>query len=200
MTTTHQAIVAALQAKYTAPPLEPVKRPIGHRQGLTARLHAIEAGAGGEKQAAAAAGVTPRTWRGWKRNPASRLSARSMAGVEQAYDTDLRRRSDDPVRQLRYALAKARSATVTITAEMQWDGYYNGQAERAPSDRPVPPLDPDNQRAHRQVRFGTLDISRVIRAWKDGGDTKRPMELVANKAYAASIFLNHYYRSAGADL
>lgn len=203
MTTTHQAIVAAMdadRARYTAPPLEGIKRPISQRQGLTARLRAIETATGGEKAAAAAVGVTARTWRGWKNNPLSRPAARSLAGIERAYQDDLRARSEDPVRQRRYAMAKAKNTNVSIRAEMQWDGYYNGQEEQVAADHPEAP-DPENRKAHRRVDFGRLDISSVVRAWLLGNDTRRPMEKVLSANFGnAYIFLNHYYRNPSVTL
>lgn len=189
----HQAIVDALTRKYTAPPVERIKRPITHRQGLTARLAAIEAGTGGEQAAADAAGVTLRTWRGWKRNPLSRLAGKSRQGVEQAYRTDWERRNADPVRQMRYALAKARhEPEITITAEMQWDGYYNGQGFVG-SERTEPRR--DNPAAHRQVQFGPHDISPIVRAWKAGRDTREPMEALLGDSFGSQIFLNSYHRN-----
>ncbi|WP_371591250.1 hypothetical protein [Streptomyces sp. NBC_00470] len=44
-----------------------VARPITHRQGLTARLNALEKAYGGPKAAAAAVGTVPDTWRRWKK-------------------------------------------------------------------------------------------------------------------------------------
>lgn len=195
----HTAIVAALQRRYVAPPLEKIKRPISHRQGLTARLTAIEAGRGSEKAAAEAAGVTLRTWRGWKRNPGAILARRSRAGVEQAYQDDWERRNRDPLRQMRYALAKARTAHPIIWAEMQWDGYYNGQGQSVGASQPAPPY-ADNTYAHRRVDFQEQDISSVVRAWRTGRDTRGPMEQLLSTEYSATIFLNSYFRNVSVDL
>lgn len=191
----HGAIVAALERHYRAPKLERIKRPISHRQGLTARLAAIEAGKGGEQAAAQAAGVTLRTWRGWKRNPRAVLARSSRKGVEQAYDADWERRNTDPVRQMRFALARAREEhDVTIWAEMQWDGYYNGQAKSVGAKRKAPFA--HNDEAHRRVRFGGHDISDVVRAWKAGHDTRAAMEQLLGSQMGAQIFLNSYFKNA----
>lgn len=201
MSSTHEAIVTALERAYVAPPLEGVKRPISHRQGLLARLSALEAAAGGEQAAARAAGVTPRTWRGWKRNPTARPSRASLEGVQHAYGRDLRRRSRDPVRQMRFALAKGRKARVKVWAEVQWAGYYNGQSERV-TERQAAPPDPENRYAWRAggVEFGTLDITAVVRAWKGGHDCKEPLDKIVSDDQGAWIFLNSYYRGAKVTL
>ena len=200
-TDAHQAIVNALErGDYTPAPLQRFKRPITHRQGLTARLGALEHAHGGEQAAAEAAGVTARTWRVWKRNPRARLSVKSMRGVEQAYEADLTRRNDDPLRKLRYALSRGHKALVIITAEVQWDGYYNGQAEKVALKRPEAPQ-ADNRAAHRTVKFGTYDIQDVIRAWKNGHDTYRPLlELVRDSYGNAWIFFNSYYQNVSVTL
>lgn len=191
----HGAIVGALERLYAAPRLERIKRPISHRQGLTARLAAIEAGRGGEQAAAQAAGVTLRTWRGWKRHPKAVLARSSREGVEQAYDADWNRRNTDPVRQLRFALARAREEhDVTIWAEMQWDGYYNGQSKSVGAKRKAP--FPHNDQAFRRVRFGGHDITPVVRAWKSGHDTRAAMEQLLSQNMGAQIFLNSYHQNA----
>lgn len=201
--TAHQAISAALtshQARYTAPPLTAIRRPISHRQGLLGRMHALETAAGSQRDAAADAGVTLRTWRGWLRNPFSRPAKRSLAGLEQAYADDLQRRSEDPLRQMRYAMAQARDTNLWIESELQWDGYYNGQAAKVAQNRPEAPL-ADNRAAHRPVTFGRQDLSTVVRAWKLGQDTSRPMEKVLRRAHGnAFIFLNSYYADVSVRL
>jgi hypothetical protein len=199
----HQAISAALQRhqnRFTAPPLKAIRRPVTHRQGLLGRMHALEETAGSERGAAAAAGVTVRTWRGWVRNPFSRPSKRSLEGVEAAYREDLQRRTEDPLRQMRYAMAQARDTNTWIEAEIQWEGYYNGQEEKVKTKEPEAPH-ASNEGAHRPVKFGRQDLSTVVRAWKLGQDTRKPMEKVLKRSYGNSyIFLNSYFRDVSVKL
>lgn len=202
MASTHQAIVQAMQRlDWTAPPLKPIARPISHRQGLTARMHALETSHGGVKAAAQAAGVTPRTWRGWATNPRARLSRKSAQGLEQAYQDDLDERSADPLRQRRYALGKAKDAQIKITAEIQWDGYYNGQAQTVAVQKPEEPLPPEvNGAAHRTVDFGVVDIGNVWRAWQAGRDTFRPMARDIRRAFGAYVFPNSFHQGATVEI
>lgn len=62
-----------------------VKRPVTHRQGLTARMNALQKAHGGSAPAAAAsAGIPARTWRDW-RSGTHPPSARGQRRIEGAY-------------------------------------------------------------------------------------------------------------------
>lgn len=193
-----RALDAELDRVLAAPPLTGVKTPVSQRRGLTARISALEKSLGGPKAAARAAGVTPRTWNAWKtgRTPARR----SLTRLDDAYKADLARRGNTSARR-RATARQIASVTfaVRVTAEIQWDGYYNGQAESGPSNHSFPPLS-DNTLAHRRVDFGPLDLGRVVRSWGIHKDADQLLENLLSRQFNASIFLNAYYHTPHVEL
>lgn len=199
-----QAADAAVDAYVRAPALQGVRTPVTQRRGLLARMRALEEH-GGEKAAAAAAGVTPRTWRGWRAG--TRPTARSLAGLQGAYDRDLDRRGQTPARRKAEARRLAAAGTtveLNVKAEFQWDGYYNGQSTTGPSgpaDEEFPP-EPGNRQAWRTagVSIASADIGPLLRAWSAGRNTGAALEQIYQVEYSRgadpSVFLNTYYRGA----
>jgi hypothetical protein len=206
--TLRQATDAALEAYVQAPRLAGIKTPITRRVGLRARLNALEMSHGGEKAAAQAAGVTLPTWRTWKRG--GKPAARSLAKVQGAYERDLDAKSQTPRRkraEARRMAAAGRTAHVVVVSELQWEGYYNGQAggrrggPSVASDVEEPP-EQDNADAHRNLDFGQVNISSALNAWARGQDAGDELEAIANDEFLGAaandrgIFLNTYYRGA----
>lgn len=146
-----EALDAALRDRY---PVPQVRRPATHRQGLTARLNALEKlharqgdrpGAAG-RRAAKAIGIAPDTWTRWK-NGQRKPSAASLRKIEGAYARNV-------------VLPKMRTRvnnlpvpnSVTVTAVINWNGYKNRQQ-------------------HRSTTLGNMRtvMVHVIRAWANLG-------------------------------
>lgn len=191
-----RTVRAALQAwvdGVEVPALPGVKSPPDSRRGLVARMDALEHSHGGAKAAAAAAGVTPRTWSGWRKG--GKPSRKSLSGLQGAYQADLKARAQTPARKRRQARLKASAGGgphVKVRAEIQWDGYYNGNRHNVGSDRTPP--DSDNRQAYRVVRFGRTPVRALLDAWSAGRDTGKALEDTLSSEYnGAVIWLNTYY-------
>jgi hypothetical protein len=207
--TLREAADAAVSAYVRAPRMAGVATPITQPRGLMPRLRALETAHGGEKAAAAAAGVTPRTWRGWKSG--TKPTGRSLAGVQGAYERDLDRRSQTPARrhaEARRMAADGHQAYLGVKAEIQWAGYYNGQADRSrPSGPATEAFAPEygrHQAAHRELKAtdsGTGNVSRLLLAWAAGRSTARVLDEMLNDEHVGKgidpvIFLNWYFTGA----
>lgn len=195
-------INAALDRAITAPALPGAKSPITQRRGLLSRLRALEKAHGGPRAAAAEAGVHPETWSKWKRGKA-KPSPRSLIRVDSAYQSDLARRGNTPIRRRHHAAQIDHQLMfVAARAEIQWDGYYNGQ-KRNPAIHPATaryaPY-PDNAAARRRVDFGRLDLAPLARAWGRREETGRILEELLSADQAAVIFLNSYYRNPAVEI
>lgn len=117
-----EALDDVLRARYMGGEL---KRPVTHRQGLTARLNAIQRQFPTQKAMAAALGVSPRTlqrWRDGSRKP-NGPSLRKVEGTHNRLVTLPRMR------------ARLKSLpppnSVTVTAIVNWNGYKNRQERRS---------------------------------------------------------------------
>lgn len=126
-----QALDTALRAYYKLPDM---KRAVTHRQGLTARMNALErlhAGRKGDRtsaatRAAAAAGIPVRTWRDWKSGKSKGpISPRNQRKLEGAYV----RQVQLPAFQ-RVLRSKHFPKRIAVTAEVNWSGYYNRTRRR----------------------------------------------------------------------
>lgn len=122
-----EALDAALTDRYG---VTVVKRPATHRQGLTARMRALEklhpgGRKGSERTAAAkAAGISPRTWREWhagKRQPSPRLLQKLEDAFKRLVVTPKMRRK---------LKAQGVPNTVRVTAKINWNGYKNRTEQR----------------------------------------------------------------------
>lgn len=112
-----EALDAALRARYRVPD---IKRPATHRQGLLARMNALEKlFPGGRKgsaarRAAEAAGIPARTWRDWRAGK-TKPSARNLRKLEGAFARKIQ------LPAFRRALAdKKLPASVTVTGTIRW--------------------------------------------------------------------------------
>lgn len=138
-----EALDALLRARY-AP--GGIRRPVTHRQGLTARLNALQKQFPTQKALAASLGVSPRTiqrWRTGERNP----SKKAQSAIKDAY------RDAVLLPAARRRLKKLLPPnSVTITAVINWNGYKN-------------------RVEHRSTTLGGMrDTMRAtIRAWFYGG-------------------------------
>lgn len=199
--TLREATDAAINAWVRAPALPGVRTPVTQARGRTARMRALEEWLGGEKAAAAAAGVTPRTWRGWDKG--TRPTARSLAGLQGAYEEQLDVQAQAPARRRAQARRLADDADLAVGvkafAEVQWEGYYNGQVTTSPKDIPYAP-DPENEDAYRSngCDFGPVPFPAVLRAWADGRNTGLALEDAISEAFSGPpgkrILLNAYRR------
>jgi transcriptional regulator with XRE-family HTH domain len=152
-----QALDAALRARYR---VTEVRTPITQRRGLTARMnqlekhHAKKGDRPGQAaaRAARAAGISPETWRRWRKGDQP-PSARMLAKLQDAYTNTL------TLPSLRRSLkAAGLPKEVHVTAVVRWNGYYNQGG--------IPP-------GHRTIKFGPGGIPGVmrstIRAWAYDG-------------------------------
>jgi hypothetical protein len=206
--TLREAADAAIGTYVRAPALPGVKTPVTQRRGWQTRQRHLEASLG-EKAAAAAAGVTPRTWRTWMASV--KPTARSLAGLQGAYERDLEAQSQTLPRrkaEARRLAAGGRQAYVVVWAEIQWSGYYNGQADRrgGPSVAvyEADPPEPGNRDAHRGLvagHGGQVALGELLRIWSAGRDTGRELDRMMNDEYIGlnqrpELFLNTYYKAA----
>ena len=123
------ALDEALSARY---PRQEVRTPITQRRGLTARMNQLEKlfqpGKGDRRSAATraaqAAGIPARTWRDWRAGKTT-PSARNLRKLETAHNRLItiprfkRKVADTPAPN-----------RVTVTAEINWNGYKNRTAHR----------------------------------------------------------------------
>lgn len=149
-----RALDEALTERY--PPVGP-KRPATHRQGLTARMNALEKlfpskrkGSAG-RAAAKAAGIAPDTWTRWKNNKQRKPTAASLRKLEEAFDRLVRL----PGMRKRFK-AVAVPNRVKVTATIRWSSSpgknYNKQAHRTTTLESMRPV-----------------MRAVIRAWVHHG-------------------------------
>lgn len=125
-----------------------IKRPITHRQGLTARLNALQKQYPTQKAMAAALGVGPQAIRRWR------------AGTQKP-GLAARRKIEGTLNRL-VTLPRMRARlkslpppnSVTVTAIVNWNGYKNRTADGA-----------------RSVTLGGMRsvMAKVIRAWATAG-------------------------------
>lgn len=177
------------------------RSPVSSPRGRTARMGALEEFWGGPREAAAAVGVTPRTWRSWRAAGARPVRA-SLEQLDGAYEALLGQRADTPKR--RRALAAARlaaaageaiMASIKVFVELQVDGYYNGQDTNSPKDRPYPP-DPDNGHAYRGTNgasLGRQDISGLLRAYVARRGGQRALNAAAAAQISDQTFCNAFW-------
>ena len=195
------AVREALAAAVDPLPLPRIKSPVSSGRGLAARLNALEAAHGSVGGAAAAVGVTARTYRGWLRG--GRPARKSLALVEDAYEADVRRRerAQAPARRrerLKQLIRRGEGfrAHLKLWAEFQVDGYYNGQGKDGPAQQPYSPRR-DNQYAFRGVNLGNEDTGRLISGLGHGDDTAgRAIQAICREVFGAGyVFPNSYYRA-----
>lgn len=169
-----------------------VRSGIGTRRGVEARVNRLERWLGGPKEAAAAIGVQPRTMRTWLRG--GNVSKASREKLERAYDRTASARPEAQRTRLRDLLATGASTTahVRTRAETQVAGYYNGQGKNGPASRRYPP-EPGNHLAHRQVKWGDLDIRPVIDAYRHGAGEGAALEQLVSDFLGDIVFLNEYF-------
>lgn len=143
-----EALHAALSARY---PAVGVQRPPTHRQGLTARMRALERQFGGKAAAARAAGISPRSWRDWS-HKSHKPSAASLRKLEQAYQQHVRA----PLLQRRAPTHVAINAVVVA------------HPGRGPGDQEAARY--MNRTPHRKFNAEKVDNwAPVVDAWAVGG-------------------------------
>jgi hypothetical protein len=143
-----EALDATLRARYMG---GEIRRPITHKQGLTARMNALERhftqkgdrrGAA-TKRVAAYLGITPRTWQRW-RDGSRKANLPKVEGAVNRLITLPRMR------------ARLKSLpppnSVTVDAVVIWNGYKNRTEQRS-------------------VTLGSMRpvMARVIRVWATAG-------------------------------
>lgn len=123
-----------------------IRRPITHRQGLTARLNAIQKQFPTQKAMAAALGVSPRTLQRW-RDGTRKPDAKSQRKIEGAHN-----RLVSLPRMRRRLKSLPPPNSVTVSAVINWNGYKNRQEQRS-------------------TTLGGMRgvMARVIRAWAAAG-------------------------------
>lgn len=138
-----EALDAALRARYMG---AEIRRPISHRQGLTARLNGIQKQFPTQKAMAAALGVSPRTLQRW-RDGSRRPDTKSQRKIEGAHN---RLVALPRLRKRLGALPPPNS--VAVTAVINWNGYKNRQE-------------------HRSTTLGGMRgvMANVIKAWSAAG-------------------------------
>lgn len=150
------ALDTALRARY--PQTADIRRPVTHRQGLTARMNALEKlftvkgdrkGAAA-RRAAEAAGIKLRTWQKWRKGDA-KPNASNARKLEGAYV-----RKVQLPRFRRRVNSQAAPNRVTVTAIIRWSSSPGKNYNRT------------------RQRTTTLDgmrgvMVRVIRAWATAG-------------------------------
>lgn len=139
------ALDAALRARYM--PKE-IRRPITHRQGLTARLNALGRVFGTQKQVAAALGINERTLRNWK-SGRTKISAKNLRKIEGTHN-----RLVSLPRMRANMASKPAPNSVNVTAIVTWNGYRNSKGG-----------------GQRTVTFSGVKaiMARVIRVWATAG-------------------------------
>lgn len=161
-----EALDAALTDRYG---VTVVKRPPTHRQGLTARMGALEKlFPGGRKgsegrRAAEAAGISPRTWRKWRAGT-QKPGAANLRKLEDAF-----KRLVVTPKMRRKLKAQGVPNTVRATAVINWNGYKNRTEKRT--------VDLGGMRAV---------MSNVIRAWHRQGPEEAAELFEAGAATAHS--------------
>lgn len=160
-----QALGDALNARYTWK--GGVKRPVTHRQGLTARMNRIQKKVGGGPRAAAqAAGIPYSTWThlaSGRRTP----SAKSVARLEGAF--------------IRIVAAPARAAVVgrkgypsklsvqaVVVIDPEGSRYINGHTSPGPSKAQVYGIHKAPE--WRIFRAEGIDIRPIVDAWLASGN------------------------------
>lgn len=187
-------------------PLPRIKSPVSSGRGLAARLGVLERAHGGPAGAAAAIGVTLRTYSKWGRG--GRPARRSLGLVDDAYEADVRRReaAQAPARRrerLRQMIRGSESfrAHIKLYAEFQVDGYYNGQGHDGPSSTPYPP-NADNHLAFRGVNLNDVgtkeDFGPLL--WALGisdAAAGRMLESICQAVFHQNpeVFANSYYHA-----
>lgn len=148
-----EALDRALRARYR---IVDIKRPATHRQGLLARMNAIERlFPGGRKgsaarKAAEAAGIPARTWRDWRAGK-TKPSARNLRKLEGAYVRKVQ------LPAFRGALKDKRVPTsVTVTGTIRW------------TDSPRKMYNATPHRTTTLVKMGAA-MRATIRAWATAG-------------------------------
>lgn len=137
------ALDATLRARYLT---TEIRRPVTHKQGLTARLNALEKQFPTQKAMAAALGVSPRTiqrWRSGDRKPDAKSQRKILDAVKE-------RITRPKVRQRLKKLPPPNS--VNISAAINWNGYKN-------------------RTEYRHTTLGGMRdvMAHVIRAWFNQG-------------------------------
>lgn len=138
-----EALDAALTARYMT---GEVKRPVTHRQGLMARLNQLQKLYPSKQAMAKAVGIPERTLRDWRsgKTKPSAANARKLEGAHHRLIAlpRLRKRIN----------GKPIPNSVTVTADVDWNGYKNRQS-------------------HRTVTLGAMRpvMARTIRAWATAG-------------------------------
>lgn len=117
-----RALKEALDAHYSVRGnARQIVRPITHRQGLTARMNALEKAYGSKKAAAQAAGLNPTSWTRWKAGQRG-ISAANSAKLEGAYASITRALQVE---------AKGTPSAITVHAEVTFHGTTaQGQATK----------------------------------------------------------------------
>lgn len=146
------ALDSALRSRYG---LVEVRTPITQKRGLSAYMNRLEnhyARKGDTPpqkaaRAAEAVGVTPRTWKTWRKGTPPRPA--SLAKVQQTFKDQIAR----PALR-RSTRRNGVPDMVHVTAVIRWEGYYNPQR-------------------YRTVKFGPSGIKSALRAtikaWFDAG-------------------------------
>lgn len=117
-----EALDATLRARYMG---SEIKRPVTHRQGLKARLNALQRQFPTQKAMAAHLGVTPRTVQRW-RSGESKPTGPAQRKIEGAMTRLI---TLPRVRARLKSLLPPNS--ITVTAVVVWNGYKNRQAQRS---------------------------------------------------------------------
>ena len=155
------ALRAALDAYYgAARGVRDISRPIEHRQGLTARLNAIEKAYGGRKGAAAAIGTVPDTVTRWQNNQRQPSKGHRDA-IEKVYEA---------LRKANLVKSKGAPAGFTVHAIVVCDPagarYKNAHnsgplANNAPSDSGYRPFRADSLTASQRQDIATAYAAGV---------------------------------------
>jgi len=143
-----EALDQALSQKF---PIRTIQSGVTSKRGLTARMNALEKAGGSEAGGARLAGVTLRTWRGWKSGK-TKPSKASLGRVESAHSRMAQEyhRSSTSRRMARLGSSWM---DPKVHADVEWNGYSRGV---------------------RTVSLDPVDMSGVLAAWV--ADDKRAME------------------------
>lgn len=158
------ALDAALRAHYAVPE---VRTPVTQARGLQARMNQMEKAytrkgdrpGAATARAAKAAGVSPRTWQRWRAGT-QKPSAKLREKLAAAYDKHVRR-----PKLRRKVNQKGAPNRVTVTAEINWNGYKN-------------------RTAHRSTTLGGMRgvMVATIRAWANQGPAAAAVAFQAGTA------------------